>query len=656
MKLNRWARVTLLMTIVIGLIYANGVGVFSATAATCLLSNGDFEAASLSPWIYQNGNGSQATFGTDTGYNSAKSVFVSIQNPGPNWWDISLGQKDFTMAPGRRYTLTFWARASQTRTFDVTLQKWEQPFTEIWKKNYSITTSWQKFEVEIDYPSSAVTTTPALWFQLGQRAGSVWIDAVSLCETASQPPPPTPQVVAQSCRVANGNFETGSFSPWAFQTSAPAQATLETDAGANGATSARINISQNSANAPDIRFSQSGMTTSNGQWMALQFFAKSSRGQTIQVSLESDDGAVIWTRDIPLPDPAQDAAFKHFFFTFQTVASNNATLKFNLGKNLGSVWIDAVFLCNAPQKFADEFGGNVVDGSKWRHCRAYTEQCAETLFPGLLSWYKPSNAVVSNGTLKMNVTKETGTVCLDCKFGGQTYITRDYASVYLQSNETFATEYGYLEARMKMPKTRGLWFAMWLLPHIPLGGQAKWPPEIDVLEFYPHQPNLSWHTIHFSTATEFNVGVGSQYQHPFNLGDDFHVYSANWTPNEIIWYVDGMETFRTSREKINGNMYLVLSVEVGGPLAGAVDSSLPDPVTEVDYYRVFSNADAFGFGSSPTQPTSTPAPGATSTPIPTLTPTRRPTRIVPTITPGPSPTIDPRLKVKTFLPALLDED
>lgn len=595
----------------------------------CVLVNGDFESASLSPWYAQGrpSTGAAATLSKDSGHIGTTSARVTISNPGSNPWDIQLVHEAVPMTLGRRYTLTFWARASQARNAEVFLQQFDAPFAVPWSQAIALSTGWQQFSYTFDYPAGAPTTTPSFRVNLGETGGSAWFDAISMCESATQPPPPTPQPVSANCRVVNGDFENSSASPWVFDAVAPAQAALSLDAGARSATGARLQIVNGGASADSVQLRQSGLALSGG-WQSIGFYARASAGRTIRVALASN-GAALWQREVPLPDPAQDAAFKHFFFVFQSAAASNATLTFSLGGAAGSVWLDAVHVCPAPARFGDEFGGNAVDGATWQHCIAYSGDCTADADYSKNVWFKPANASVSNGVLRLALTPERATVCIGCSYGAGRQVTRDYASALLQTSQSFNTTYGFFEARMKMPTSSGLWPAFWLLPAKTPQGNVIWPPEIDVLEHYTKDPQLSWHTIHFNTATQFNAADSASYLHGAGLGDGFHTYAVNWTPDQVIFYVDGRETFRTSASVIDVPMYMILNIGSGN-LSGAPAADLSNAALEVDYVRVFANSDAFGFSGGGQPP--------------------------PTSTPGPTPTLDPRLNRRTFLPVTLAGD
>ncbi len=108
-----------------------------------------------------------------------------------------------------------------------------------------------------------------------------------------------------------------------------------------------------------------------------------------------------------------------------------------------------------------------------------------------------------------------------------------------------------------------------------------------------------------------------------DLSQDFHTFAVNWTPNEIIWYVDGAETFRSSRYLLRERMFMILDVEVGGP-AGPPDSNPLGNATEVDYVRAFDNSRAFVYDGVVVTSEPTPKPTRPALPTDIPAPTRTP--------------------------------
>jgi beta-glucanase (GH16 family) len=70
----------------------------------------------------------------------------------------------------------------------------------------------------------------------------------------------------------------------------------------------------------------------------------------------------------------------------------------------------------------------------------------------------------------------------------------------------------------------------------------------------------------------------------------FHTFRLSWGPEAIVWYVDGVERFRSVRNIPTEEMYVLVNLAVGGEAAGE-----PAATTrfwsrmEVDYMRVWED-------------------------------------------------------------------
>ena len=61
-----------------------------------------------------------------------------------------------------------------------------------------------------------------------------------------------------------------------------------------------------------------------------------------------------------------------------------------------------------------------------------------------------------------------------------------------------------------------------------------------------------------------------------------------WSPLAIVWFIDGVERFRSEKSIPNGKMFLLVNLAVGGDWPGAPDEKTRFPGTfEVDYVRVY---------------------------------------------------------------------
>lgn len=173
---------------------------------------------------------------------------------------------------------------------------------------------------------------------------------------------------------------------------------------------------------------------------------------------------------------------------------------------------------------------------------------------------------------------------------------RDYTSARLVSKGRGDFRYGRFEARAKLPRGRGTWPAIWMLPtEWAYGG---WPRsgEIDIMEhvgFDPGRVHISVHTQSYNhvagtqrTATRVVDGVM----------DGFHLYRFDWTPAEIRGYVDDVPLFAFRNEgtgpdawPFDRTFHWLINLAVGGNWGGreGIDPAAFPATLQVDWVRVY---------------------------------------------------------------------
>jgi beta-glucanase (GH16 family) len=153
---------------------------------------------------------------------------------------------------------------------------------------------------------------------------------------------------------------------------------------------------------------------------------------------------------------------------------------------------------------------------------------------------------------------------------------RPYTSGLISSQPSFSQTYGYFEARVKLPRGKGLWPAVWMLP-----ADFGWPPEIDIMESIGN-PLQAFMTVHSGPVPTKGVEV-----HP--TSDGFHTYAAAWDAQNIVFYLDGVETQRMATPAdMHRPMYIVANLAVGGVWAGSPDGSTAFPAKfPIGYIRAY---------------------------------------------------------------------
>jgi beta-glucanase (GH16 family) len=230
--------------------------------------------------------------------------------------------------------------------------------------------------------------------------------------------------------------------------------------------------------------------------------------------------------------------------------------------------------------WADEFNANgKPDSSKWSY-----ETGGSGWGNNELQYYtKGENATVKDGVLIIEARKEPG--------GG-----KNYTSTRMVSKNKGDFLYGRFESRARLPKGRGLWPAIWMLPtDWAYGG---WPKsgEIDIMEQVGYDPD----TIHISVHTEaYNHIIGTQKTAVTSVptaDDDFHLYRVDWTPEGIKGYVDNklILTFKNEHKTpaewpFDKRFHWLLNLAVGGNWGGkmGVDDTIFPARMEIDYVRVY---------------------------------------------------------------------
>lgn len=240
--------------------------------------------------------------------------------------------------------------------------------------------------------------------------------------------------------------------------------------------------------------------------------------------------------------------------------------------------------------WSDEFDGDSLDESKWsyRLGGAYNDE---------EQYYKKENVSVSDGTLKITAKSEA--------VDDYPY-TSGRISTGGNGEDLFATKYGRIEARIKLPEGTGLWPAFWMMPKDSVYGNWPLSGEIDIMEARGRVLNEVNGTIHFGESGNNKRSLGGTYTFEDSDITDYHVYAIEWSENEIIWFVDDVEFYRTSNwytmndegvvaeypAPFNQEFYIILNLAVGGTYDNyqlPSDDELPATM-EVDYVRVYHNA------------------------------------------------------------------
>eukprot|EP01090_Pellita_catalonica_P004388 TRINITY_DN14213_c0_g1_i1.p1 TRINITY_DN14213_c0_g1~~TRINITY_DN14213_c0_g1_i1.p1 ORF type:complete len:364 (-),score=54.39 TRINITY_DN14213_c0_g1_i1:733-1824(-) len=203
-------------------------------------------------------------------------------------------------------------------------------------------------------------------------------------------------------------------------------------------------------------------------------------------------------------------------------------------------------------------------------------------------FYTNDNAVCKGGNLILEARKEK------IEAGGH---CREYSSSRIVTKSQGDWKYGTVMVSAKLPKGRGTWPAIWMLP-TDESVHGKWPNsgEIDIMEHVGYEMGKVHGNIHFKgDADKDRKGASVQVA---NIDTQFHLYRLDWTPQAMRISVDG-NTFLTYHNPSKGGahwpfdtkFHLMINIAVGGNWGGkkGIDDSCFPARMYVDYIRVFNN-------------------------------------------------------------------
>jgi beta-glucanase (GH16 family) len=262
---------------------------------------------------------------------------------------------------------------------------------------------------------------------------------------------------------------------------------------------------------------------------------------------------------------------------FLACRTGSAGFRENIRSGRRLVWSDEFDYRGLPDstKWSYDAGDGCPNLCGWgnQELQFYTERRAE-------------NARVEDGHLVIEARREH-------------WQTREYTSARLISKGKGDWTYGRMEVRARLPKGRGTWPAIWMLPtDWAYGG---WPAsgEIDIMEHVGYAPDSIFGTIH---TQAFNHMMYTQKSGAIVVPDAeraFHVYAIDWTPEKIDFIMDDRvyHTFRNNGTGFEGwpfdrRFHLLLNIAVGGGWGGrhGVDEQIWPQRMEIDYVRVYSTS------------------------------------------------------------------
>ncbi len=255
--------------------------------------------------------------------------------------------------------------------------------------------------------------------------------------------------------------------------------------------------------------------------------------------------------------------------------------------------------------WSDDFKGSKnasINSQYWtgRNChRVPTSMGGGACFDSEVVYYAPSAIRLDgseDGVAVITTTRITGALPSDagkCLTGYCAFVSGRF-----DTHGKVSFQYGFIEARIKMPAGSGNHPAFWMLgDNI---NQVGWPysGEMDITEIHSNEPTTTTSATHYSTVNSPNTCcTNHQYKvAALGVGADtsaaYHTYAVAWMPNSISYYVDNRLISTTTPSNLGGlwvfnsKFFLILNNAVNASFSGSWQN-LQSSTMSIDWVRSY---------------------------------------------------------------------
>jgi beta-glucanase (GH16 family) len=230
---------------------------------------------------------------------------------------------------------------------------------------------------------------------------------------------------------------------------------------------------------------------------------------------------------------------------------------------------NTVDLSNYTLTLEDNFDGVGPLHSRWNYRAENTVRGYATILRSNVTY-----AVSGAGILRM-AARENSTAPL-------------FTASQISTENSFLQKYGYFECRVLVNRTVGPHCSFWL--QSPTMGATNNPAldgvEIDIFEHHmANGPNIARHNLHWNGYGANHQTIGTT-ETISGLQYGFHTFGLEWTSSAYIFYVDGVEKWRTSTAISHRSEFLIFSQEITGFGGDRFAGIYPD-FMDIDWVKVY---------------------------------------------------------------------
>lgn len=213
--------------------------------------------------------------------------------------------------------------------------------------------------------------------------------------------------------------------------------------------------------------------------------------------------------------------------------------------------------------FFDDFTSNELDRNRWN-----VEITGKTHNNEQQAYINSSETIY----LKQGTDTAHGVLVIHPRYR-QGYATPqgdrfDFVSGRINTRKKIEFTRGSVSARIQLPVGEGLWPAFWTL-----GSDGHWPGcgEIDIME-YVGEPDWTSVAVHGPGYSGETPVVNKKYFTQPDTAASWHIYSLDWTPDSLLFKLDGELVYRVTRPSIeylgrwvfDAQQYIIINFALGG--------------------------------------------------------------------------------------------
>lgn len=250
------------------------------------------------------------------------------------------------------------------------------------------------------------------------------------------------------------------------------------------------------------------------------------------------------------------------------------------------------YLDNRICVFDENFTDNTLNMSRWNYEIGYVRNNEP-------QHYRPENVIIENNNLILRAIRG--------HYPGDVTRQSTWTSGSITTANKFEAYYGRWQCRMKLPGLSGSWAGFWMLGggHDPQykddgsnptnEGPVGYPAcgEIDIEESIPGNSNQAHANIWTSS------GGGDPKTSNYIDVTEFNIYEMEWTENEVIMMVNGVEYARYDITRTGFDAYIRNGVQYQNGLfmilnqaVNGIGGIVPDGVNQIDiiidFVRVYA--------------------------------------------------------------------